>query len=96
MGEAAAGVPGAKATCACWIGAQGNCFAVGYSSSDICVFGLPQPVQQGKELQLTPQASHCQTGFVTAQLCYSILLNKLRQCICGLCDCNLGIMTWQM
>lgn len=50
--EAIAGLAGAQATCACWIGAQGICFAVGYSTSDICVFGLPAPVQQGK-----PQSS---------------------------------------
>ena len=45
--EALAGLVGAKATCACWIGGQGICFAAGYSTSDICVWGLPGPVQQG-------------------------------------------------
>ena len=46
--EAVAGLQGAKATCVCWIGGQGICFAIGYSTSDICVWGLPLPVQQGR------------------------------------------------
>jgi len=46
--ESVAGLMQAKATCACWIGGQGICFAVGYSTSDICIWGVPPPVQQGQ------------------------------------------------
>lgn len=45
--EEVAGLVGAQATSACWIGSQGICFALGYSTGDICVWGLPGPVQQG-------------------------------------------------
>ncbi|KAL0036450.1 hypothetical protein WJX77_008242 [Trebouxia sp. C0004] len=45
--EALAGLSHARATCACWIGSKGICFAVGYSTSDVCVWGVPPPVQQG-------------------------------------------------
>ena len=49
---ALAGLSSVKATCACWIGGQGICFAVGYSSSDVCVWGLPKSVQQGKCMRM--------------------------------------------
>lgn len=45
--EEVAGLVGAQATSACWVGSQGICFALGYSTGDICVWGLPGPVQQG-------------------------------------------------
>ncbi|KAL0052569.1 hypothetical protein WJX82_004051 [Trebouxia sp. C0006] len=48
--EALAGLSHARATCACWIGSKGICFAVGYSTSDVCVWGVPPPVQQGSPM----------------------------------------------
>jgi len=50
--EALAGLSHARATCACWIGSKGICFAVGYSTSDVCVWGVPPPVQQGQSSSL--------------------------------------------
>ena len=55
---ALAGLSNVKATCACWIGGQGICFAVGYSSSDICIWGLPKPVQQGECLHVRCSGLH--------------------------------------
>lgn len=50
--EALAGLSHARATCACWIGSKGICFAVGYSTSDVCVWGVPPPIQQGQSPSL--------------------------------------------
>lgn len=30
-----------KPTCACWVGARSNCFAVGYDDGSILVWGVP-------------------------------------------------------
>lgn len=61
------GLSSSRATCACWIGAQGICFAVGYSTSDICIFGIPQPVQQGKAACTDDVAVHtCSTMLMVA------------------------------
>ena len=30
-----------KPTCACWVGARSNCFAVGYDDGSILVWGIP-------------------------------------------------------
>lgn len=63
--EELAGLVGAKATCACWIGSQGICFALGYSTGDICIWGLPGPVQQG---------THTHTGCAVPCTAETVLL----------------------